>query len=203
MYYKRFIGIAIVGCAILFSGCGGKKVTRIEADSQTDLSGKWNDTDSRLVAESMIQDCLSKPWYENWRSQNGGRIPVIIIGDVRNKSHEHINIETFTKDIERELLNSGLVQFVAGQRERGQLREEKADQQQGFTAEESASRADNETGADIMLIGSINTIVDQEGNKSVVFYKTDLELIELESNRKLWIGDKKIKKIISRSRTKF
>ena len=60
-----------------------------------------------------------------------------------------------------------------------------------------------EQAADLMLLGSINTIVDQEGKKAVIFYQIDLELIELETNSKKWIGDKKIKKYIERSSTKF
>jgi penicillin-binding protein activator len=54
-----------------------------------------------------------------------------------------------------------------------------------------------------MLIGTLNTIVDQEGNKAVVFYQTNLELVEIESNRTVWIGEKKIKKYVERATTKF
>jgi hypothetical protein len=46
--------------AALILGCAGPKVKRTEVDETIDLSGRWNDTDSRLVAEEMIQDCLSR-----------------------------------------------------------------------------------------------------------------------------------------------
>jgi uncharacterized protein (TIGR02722 family) len=165
-----------------------------------DVSGKWNDTDSRLVAEEMIKDCLSKPWLQKYQSEK--RTPKVIVGKISNKSHEHISIETFVKDIERVLLNSGKVEFVASKTERKQMREEVADQSSHASAE-TAKSAGEETGADLMLIGSINTIVDQEGKKAVVFYQTDMELIELESNMKKWMGNKKIKKYVQRSKTKF
>jgi hypothetical protein len=185
----------------LIVSCGGKKVARIEPDTTTDLSGKWNDTDSRLVAQKMIEECLSRPWMSRY---SGNSInPRIIVGNVRNKSHEHINVETFIKDLERELINSGKVEFVASKQERIQIREEKRDQMMGNASEETMKEAGKETGADLMLIGSVNTIADQEGNKRVMFYQINLELIEIETNRKLWIGDKKIKKYITRSRTKL
>ena len=105
---SKFIRLSILCAALLaLVACsgGGKKVTRIESDSVTDLSGKWNDTDSRLVAEEMIQDCIARPWYNKLLQGKNGELPTVVIGAVRNKSHEHINVETFIKDMERALIN--------------------------------------------------------------------------------------------------
>jgi hypothetical protein len=55
-----------------------------------------------------------------------------------------------------------------------------------------------EHGADYMLSGVINSIEDSEGGNAVVFYQVDLNLIDLESNSKVWQGQKKIKKFIGR-----
>ena len=60
-----------------------------------------------------------------------------------------------------------------------------------------------EAGADFMLRGDITTIVDQEGGEKVKYYQVNLELVNIETNRKAWIGEKKIKKYISQSGTKF
>ena len=60
-----------------------------------------------------------------------------------------------------------------------------------------------ETGADYMLQGSIKTIIDQEGKESVKFYQVDLEMIHLETNEKVWIGSKKIKKLVKKPRMKW
>jgi uncharacterized protein (TIGR02722 family) len=191
---------ALILTALLFAGCG-TKVTRIDPNATTDLSGRWNDTDSRLVAEEMINECLSQPWYG--RYQGRAATPRVIVGEVRNMSHEHISVETFVNDMQRTLINSGKVEFVASKQERVQLREEKADQMGGNASEATVKMAGNEAGADIMLYGSINTIADQEGNKQAMYYQIDLQLVEIESNRKLWIGTKKIKKIITRSSATF
>ena len=175
--------------------CGSsRKVTRLETDTVTDLSGKWNDTDSRLVAEEMISDCLSRVWVTDFAAAMG-RKPVVTVGSIRNKSSEHINTETFSNDFERELINSGKVRFVASREQRGEIRDERMDQQQ-YASEETRKRLANETGADFLLYGSINTITDQVTGTQVVYYQTDLELINLETNEKAWIGTKKIKKEI-------
>ena len=196
---RLFVLMAAMTALVACSG-GGKKVTRIE--SVTDLSGKWNDTDSRLVAEEMIQDCIARPWYNKLLNTKNGELPTVVIGSVRNKSHEHINVETFIKDMERALINSGKVDFVANAEERGELRAELASQS-GNATEETRKEAGQEIGADLMLTGSLNSIVDQEGGEQVVFYQIDLQLVDIQTHKTVWIGDKKIKKYMSRSSVKM
>ena len=184
--------VALLGC--------GTKVTRIHTNSTVDLSGRWNDADSRLVAEAMISDCLNQRWLFKWESQS--KKPTVIVGKITNQSHEHLTTDLFSKDIERSLLNSGRVSFVASKAERQQLRDEKADMQSNSSVQTRVSEGE-ESGADLMLIGTINSIVDQEGSESVVVYQVNMELIDIESNAKVWIGEKKIKKFVERSSTKF
>jgi PBP1b-binding outer membrane lipoprotein LpoB len=123
----------------------------------------------------------------------------MIVGQVRNKSSEHINTDVFTKDIERELVNSGRVTFVATSTEREQLRDERLDQQY-FASPETMKAWANETGADHMLLGTINSIVDSVEGQKVVYYQVNLELINIEKNIKVWIGEKKIKKLIEQDK---
>lgn len=178
------------------AACASPKVTRMDPGTTTDLSGRWNDTDSRLVSEEMIADMLSRPWIEQHRSSLGNR-PAVIVGNVRNLSHEHINVQTFVKDIERALINSGRADFVASRDERNPVREERADQDVHARAD-TRNAMGQELGADYMLAGSINTIIDAEGRQQVVYYQVDLELISMADNRKVWLGQKKIKKNIQR-----
>ena len=184
---------------LLLSGCG-TKVTRVSHDSTIDLSGEWNDTDSRLVAEEMVKDAVSANWYKAYETQK--KIPRVVIGEIRNKSHEHINTETFINDIQRYLVNSGKVEFVANKAERKELRDEKSDQAQNSSVE-SQQMAGEESGAELMMLGEINSIVDSGGGKSVVFYQINLELVQIESHKKVWLGDKKIKKFVEKSASKL
>ena len=196
---KRVLLILLV--LTLVMGCGKRKVTRLETDTVTDLSGKWNDTDSRLVAQEMISDCLTRVWVTDFAAAEG-RKPVVTVGTIRNRSSEHINTETFSKDFERELINSGKVKFVASREQRGEIRDERMDQQE-FASLETAKRMAQETGADFLLYGGINTIEDQLGGTRIMYYQTDLELINIETNEKAWIGTKKIKKEITKAGTKW
>lgn len=186
------LGLAWAGCTPT------QKVSRISTDSTTDLSGKWNDTDARLVAEEMISDASSKPWLNQFREDNN-QPPVVIVGNVRNETMEHIDTEVFTKEMERAFVNTGQVDIVASSDERRQIREEREDQQT-YASYETVKAMARELGADYMLIGNISSIVDESvsGKEAAIFYTVNLELVDVETNRKVWIGNKKIKKFIER-----
>jgi hypothetical protein len=191
---------AIILSSLLIAGCG-TQVTRLEVDEAIDLSGEWNDTDSRLVAEEMISDALSHPWTSNFAGQSG-RAPTVIVGTVRNFSHEHINVNTFIADMERALVNSGRIEFVASGDERGEIREEREDQDLN-ASEETRNEAGQEVGADFMLKGQINTIVDVDGDQQVRYYQVDLTMISMADNRKVWLGQKKIKKLVENAKVRY
>lgn len=194
-----FLLLAVLALAV---GCSSApKVRRTAVDETIDLSGRWNDSDSRMVADEMIKDCLNRPWLAEFQSQKG-RKPVVIVGTVLNRSDEHIDTRVFVKDLERGLINSGLVDFVASRDERGELREERADMQLGFTSADTAKEMGREFGADFMLKGTLNSVRDQIKGQYVILYQVNLEIHELETNRKRWIGQKKLKKLVSRSRWK-
>lgn len=189
----RFLMVALLSLGL--AGCA-TQVDRVERDVPGDLSGRWNDTDSRLVSEEMIDDMVSRGWIQRHQGRTGSN-PTVIIGDVRNLSHEHINVNTFVRDIERELLNSGEVTFVASGVERDAIRGEREDQR-GNVREETRSLPGRETGADYVLTGTINTIMDTEGRTEVAYYQVDLALTSLTDNTRVWVGQKEIRKIIRR-----
>lgn len=195
--------VLVIACAALLGvGCGAEtKVTRIDAGVVTDLSGRWNDTDSRMVAETMVKESLAYPWLTNF-TQAKSRQPVVVVGTVLNRSHEHIDVQTFITDLERELTNSQKVTFVAGKGEREEIRTERKEQAM-YAREDTQKAPGKETGADYMMKGTIATILDEADGTKAVFYQVDLQMVDLESNAKVWYGQKKIKKVIEKKRTVF
>ena len=196
------IGLVVMLAFVVLVGCSSTKVDRVSPDTITDLSGYWNDTDVRIVAESLIADCVNAPAITNY-IRNNNSLPVVIVGNFRNDSDEHIDTSILTKKFEVALINSGKVDFVASSSERGEIRQER-EEQQAWASEETAKRLANETGADFMLIGSVKTMVDQLDNTSTRTYWVYAELIDIESNRKLWLGENsEIKKVITKSKTRM
>lgn len=178
---------------VALSSCQ-RSVTRVSPDQQIDLSGRWNDSDSKMVAEAMTKDVLNRPWRSDFASAMGEK-PVVIVGMVQNKSTEHIESETFIKDMEREFVNSGMVRVVQNSVFREKLREERAEQGE-FASPETQAQWGKELGADFMMFGVITSITDSYKKEKVVNYKVNLELVNIETNEKVWIGDKEIKKYI-------
>ncbi len=199
---KKVICLVFVGLLLIsFTGCATTKVTRTATDEVIDLSGRWNDSDSRMTAEVLISDVLTRPWLLDFVEAEGEK-PVVIVGTIRNKSSEHIDLSPLIKNFERELINSGKVRFVANKQERDEVREERDDQQSN-SSEETAARLADETGADFMLQGVITTLVDAIDGKKVTLYQTNMELIDLRSNEKKWLGEHQIKKFVEKAKASW
>ena len=198
MSRTKLVGVLVLSVLLLaVIGCSSKKVvSRVDAEETIDLSGNWNDTDSRLVADEMITDAMARPWLDS-HLRDKGKNPAIIVGAIKNLTDEHIATGTFVGDIERAFVNSGTVRVVAKPDEREGVREERQDQQAN-AAIETVKEFGMELGADYMMIGEINKILDQEGREQVAFYQVDLTLTDMQSNEKVWIGQKKLKKYIAR-----
>ncbi|MBW3519012.1 MULTISPECIES: penicillin-binding protein activator LpoB [unclassified Flavobacterium] len=195
MQLKRIaIAALMVASGVFISSCG-RQVTRVSTEETIDISGRWNNTDSREVAEEMTNKILNDPWIGNHTEEHQGKKPVVIVGMVLNKSHEHIDAETFVKDVERTFIQSQRVRLVQGGKKREELRAEKADQQTNASIS-TMKKFGLENGADYILQGSINSIVDSHKKKKVVYYQVDLELTNIQTGEVVWIGDKKIAKYV-------
>jgi hypothetical protein len=202
---SRAAAAALVLGAVVLAGCSNKNVSRIEPDTVTDLSGSWNDTDSRLVANALIQQSLTDPWLSRYTTGHGGETPAVIVGSFRNRSSEHIPVNTFVNDLENAYINSGAVTVVASDAERDQIRAEREDQQE-YARADSRARLGQELGANYVLQGELSSIEDEEETtrfgatrkEKIVFYQVDARLVDLESNAVVWSGQHKIKKYIER-----
>jgi len=195
--------LAAASVTLLFAACStNPKVERISPDQVTDVSGYWNDTDANQTSQEMIGQMLGEPWLNNFEGTNGGKAPTVIVGGITNLSSEHISTSTFIDDMQRALINSGKVQFVAGKDQRSEIRDEGKDQDLNATSA-TRSAMGQEVGADFMMQGTINAIVDAAGDTAVKYYQVDLRLINMHNNLIVWTGQKKIKKVVQRSGTRF
>ena len=191
---RNILGVLLLMFVLI--GCGPTRVYRVPESDIIDLSGKWNDTDSQMVSDEMVSDCLSTPWQGRFVDA-AGKLPVVVVGTVYNKTDEHISADVFVKDLERAFLSSGRARVVQGGAALDELRAVRQDQQD-FASAETRKRLREELGADFILQGLVNKIVDMDGKKRVYFYQVDLELIDIETAEKTWLGQKKLKKYVEK-----
>jgi uncharacterized protein (TIGR02722 family) len=195
--------VLVLGTVVFVNGCGKSvEVARVDSGKEIALTDKWNDEDSRLVAEEMINDMLSYPWISQFNQRFPGKEPLVTVQRVRNKSHEHIAVDTFVNDIKRAVIRSGKAGFIATLEERQDTRAELADQDMNASTDTRMEMGE-EDGANFALSGTINSIVDQLDGQRVTYYQVDLKLINLQTAREVWNGSKKIKKFMERKSFSF
>ena len=202
-----FTSVVLFLTLILLSSCvATPQVSRLDAAARVDLSGRWNDSDARMVSNSLINDCLKSPavaqFVEQYTARNG-RMPAALVGRFRNDSSEHIDTAIISRAMEIAIVNSGRLDFVAGGDTREEIRSERHDQLI-FASDETAVSLANETGAILLLTGAVSSIVDRAGNRTVRSYFVSAELTNIETNRRLWMGENnEIKKEIVQPRVRF
>lgn len=182
--------------ALLLAACEPtREVSRVDPSAVVDVDYRFNDVDARQVYQGMVNDTL----YRNWIDRHGratGRQPVVVVGPIRNDTQQYIDTRMFTTQFERELLNADRVRFVAMPDQRDAIRAER-DQGQEWSRPETRKQMRNELGADYILLGRVAD--DQpralSGRSGVSYYQVTLEMIDLESNEKVWIGVQEIKKV--------
>ena len=190
--FQRQYAIGLLLLASL-AGCAPapSKVTRVDPNLTVDLSGKWNDSDSRMVSDEMIATCLNGKWAGEFM-EYAGRLPVIMVGTVYNKTDEHISADVFTNDLERAFIESKRARVVQGGAALDEIRAIRQGQK-SLSSPEVRQYLREELGVDFVIQGVINKIVDKDANRAVYFYQVDLELTDLNTIEKVWIGQKKLK----------
>lgn len=189
-----FFSTMLIAAVVVSSSCNRRSVTRVNPNKQFDLSGRWNETDAQLTAETLIKKALSGDWLGNFTAQKGKK-PVVVVGTVRNNSHEHVDANIFIADIEKAFLKSQAIRLVQAGEKRNELRGERADQQD-FASASTVKKWGQELGADYILQGSIRSIVDSYRREKTTFWQVDLSLTDLETNEVVWLDDYKGKKYI-------
>jgi uncharacterized protein (TIGR02722 family) len=188
--------ITITLLLLTLAGCQTRQVTRIDPATEIDLSGRWNDTDSRKVADQMIFDLFDSDSFKNY-AKNKSTKPVIVVGMIRNKTSEHIDADNFIKKFEVVIHNSGVADLVESDQFRDQLRVERLEQQD-YADPATVKKMGMESGADLMLFGEMTSETDTDNNRRVVNYITTLFLTDIQTNKRVWYGQNEIKKYVKR-----
>ncbi|MDR2051897.1 MAG: penicillin-binding protein activator LpoB [Treponema sp.] len=198
----------VLAASLAFSACAsGPRVSMADPNTRTDRSGRWSDADSRQVSATLIEKCLGSPgldeYIDDYRDKHDGKRPSIVLRRFTYEASEHINTDIIASIMEEAIVNSGKLRFVAGGELRENIRTERQDQQ-SYASEGTAASLGNETGPALVLTGNISVQVDRAGGNEDRSYFVSAELVDIETNAKIWIGrDDSIKKTIQLSKARF
>ena len=202
---RALLILATLAIAASVAGCArAPKVQNVDPATEGYLSGRWNDSDARAVADELIPQCLNSPWLFEYRGVRSERRPRIVIGDIENATSEHIDVDIFMNELKRVLINSGVIRFVADPSVREQLLKEVAWQEEmadgGGVAPDVAHGI---SGADFMMMGKLTSDVDQADDKAIVYYRVDLWLIDLRNFEEVWFGKAERKHLVEDAKIRF
>jgi uncharacterized protein (TIGR02722 family) len=182
-----------VGLALtLAAGCAQKSVVRYgdaTAVETTDIS--FGSTDLQKVAGEMTDSLLLSP-VVGTLTQN--KRPVMFVERIKNKTSEHIDTESITDSVSTKLLRSGKFRFVDMSRVEAAREQMKFQQDGGMVDSSKAVQFGKQIGAEYMLYGNLSSIVKSNKDKSDVYYKFTLRLMDLESGLVEWADETEIRK---------
>lgn len=183
--------------ALALTGCGETTVTRTSSAGAKDLSGRWNDVDSKKVAAEIKDRALKAAWPDRYIDKNK-KNPTVVLGKLIVRADgEVINTDIILKDLRNEFINSGKIDVLD---DAEQTRAILADQA-GYA--DKAKEMGKELAADYVLKGSINVQNDSEGRQAVKFYVVDFELTDIQTRKIVWADrTDPIRKEVEQSRWK-
>lgn len=190
---KKVWIFALLAVAML-SGC--QSVQYGDATATETVNTEFGSTDLQMIAAKMVDDVLAFPPVVQITSQ---RRPVAFVDRIKNKTTEHIDLESVTDTIESKLINSGKFRFVdmsVVDRVRQQLEYQR---DSGMVDDQQAMMMGRQVGAEYMLYGNMSSIVKRDSSTKDVYYKFTLKLLNIQSGIIEWSGEKEIRKTRKRS----
>ena len=183
------ITLAVV-LAFAVSCAGPRAFTKGSYEDPNDialLDDRFSENDMQLIAKKMIQSMAGS----SITGRNG--TPVVMIGKMRNRTSEHIDMTMLSNKVRTQLIQSGRFRFadVANRRD---IAEEYEYQQSGYVDPDQASGPGSQTGAEYLLTGTLTANVQQVGKDKLIYYKATFQLTNLVTSEIAWTDEKEIRK---------
>lgn len=185
--------LAVMLLASWFAACS--TVEYGDATAQETVNTDFGSTDLQMIAAKMVDDMLVFPPIVQMTSQ---RRPVLFVDRIKNKTTEHIDLESVTDTIQSKLINSGKFRFVDMTAVEQVKRQLDYQQSSGMVDDSKAVTVGKQIGAEYMLYGNMSSIVKKDGSTKDVYYKFTLKLLNLETGILEWSSEKEIRKTKSR-----
>ena len=167
------------------------------------VDDRWNETDARKTAETMINGLLEKSWLTNFKKANSGQRPLVVVGEIENRTDEHIDTKALFEYLQDEIINSGKVRFADAANREKILSELKYQNDSGMVNQNTSKKKGKQIGADFLLSGGLTSIVASNEGLKTITYQTTLRLTDLETAEIIWSDKYLIKKRFKKSGSKF
>ena len=182
---------AVVAFAASISACGPKAFVKGEYEDpnkQNLMNDSWSETDMQVTVKNMVDSLVSH------RSiADAQKMPILMVTNLQNKTSEHIDTQNIMDMVRVELTNSGKVTFV-DKEARQDISNEYDYQNSGMVSDTTKKGAGGQVGADFILNGRLDSIVQEVGKDKTVYYKLTLNMTNLKTGLTAWTNQKQIRK---------
>ena len=188
---KQAVCIAL-GALLVSSSCAGPRAftkgNYQDPETIALLDDRFNENDMQLIAKKMVNSLVSSQSVAE-RSET----PIVIVGKMRNRTSEHIDMHALSDKVRTALIQSGGFRFVDAMNRRD-IAEEYDYQQSGYVDATEAKGPGSQTSADYLLTGTLTSNIQQVGKDKLVYYKATFQLTDLLSTEIVWTDEKEIRK---------
>lgn len=187
---KSFVFI-LASASLFLANCGPKAFVKGEYDDverQNLMTDQWSETDMQKIVSEMVGSMITHPSISGARTA-----PIVMVTGLQNKTSEHIDTQSIMDMIRVELMKTGKVAFI-DKEARQDIKEEYDYQGSGMVSENTKKGPGGQIGADLIINGRIDSIVQEVGKDKTVYYKVTLNLTNLKSSVIVWSDHKQIRK---------
>ena len=188
-WIKAILAVGLV--AVFGFGCAPKafvKGTYDEPERENLMNDQWSETDMQKTVKDMVTSLLAHPSIAAAKKP-----PILMVTQLQNKTSEHIDTQSIMDTVRVELMKSGKVVFV-DKEARGDVADEYNYQNSGMMEKDSQSGPGKQVGADFIVNGRMDSIVQEVGKNKTVYYKIALNMTNLKTNLVTWTDHKQIRK---------
>lgn len=186
------LSISLIGCSSNRQFSKGTYDQNIEDPNL--LTDKWSESDMQAAVKELVASAVAHPVIANAK-----RPPIVMVTRLQNKTSEHIDTQSITDMFTVELTNSGKVTFV-DKAAREDMAEEYDYQGSGMVSRESQKGKGGQIGADFIMNGRLDSIVQEVGKDKTVYYKLTMNLTNLKTGLIQWTGQKQLRKQFKKRR---
>ncbi|MEO0334929.1 MAG: penicillin-binding protein activator LpoB [Pseudomonadota bacterium] len=190
------IFLMLTGLAVL-SGCGPKAFVKGDYDNNVNdanlLNDKWSESDMQKVVRDLVASATT-----HYSISSAKRPPLVMVTRLQNKTSEHIDTQSITDMVRVELMRGGRVQFV-DKAARDDIADE-IEYQKNNASATTRKAGGQQTGADFILNGRLDSIVQQAGRDKSVYYKITMQMTNLKTGVMVWSDYKQIRKRFKKQR---
>jgi penicillin-binding protein activator len=191
MKISNFSAVVLVMASLIIFGCGPKAFVKgdyQDVEKENNLNDQWSETDMQKTVKTMVDSLIAHPVIANAKTP-----PIVIVTGLQNKTSEHIDTQSIMDMVRVELMKTGKVSFI-DKEARGDISEEYNYQNSGMVGAETKKGPGGQIGADFIVNGRLDSIVQEVGKEKTVYYKMTLNLTNLKTSVINWTDQKEIRK---------